>query len=84
GFAALAENPERIADQVARRCNTRGWEQWIVPLTGWLTSLLTQPLALPGGESFTLAALPPYQVEMEFWFSLSQVSTRRLDTVVQH
>ncbi|MFU2316268.1 exodeoxyribonuclease V subunit beta [Rahnella sp. PCH160] len=84
GFAALAENPERIADQVARRCNTRGWEQWIVPLTGWLTALLTQPLALPGGESFTLAALPPYQVEMEFWFSLSQVSTRRLDTLVQH
>lgn len=84
GFAALAENPERIADQVARRCNTRGWEQWIVPLTGWLTALLTQPLALPGGESFTLAALPPYQVEMEFWFSLSQMSTRRLDTVVQH
>lgn len=83
GFAALAADPERIADQVARRCNTRGWEKWIVPLTGWLTALLTQPLPLPGGNTFNLAELPPYQVEMEFWFSLTKVPTRRLDTLVQ-
>lgn len=84
GFASLAAEPEKIADQIGRRCNTRGWEQWIAPLTGWLTALLTQPLPLPGGETFTLAGLPPYQVEMEFWFSLTQVSTRRLDKLVSH
>ncbi|WP_112151305.1 exodeoxyribonuclease V subunit beta [Rahnella sp. NFIX50] len=83
GFAALAKDPAKIADQVARRCNTRGWEKWIVPLSGWLTALLTQPLALPDGETFTLAELPPYQVEMEFWFSLTKVSTVRLDKLVQ-
>ncbi|TDS95651.1 DNA helicase/exodeoxyribonuclease V beta subunit [Rahnella sp. BIGb0236] len=83
GFAALAADPAKIADQVARRCNTRGWEKWIVPLTGWLTALLTQPLGLPDGTTFTLAELPPYQVEMEFWFPLTQVPTRHLDRLVQ-
>lgn len=82
GFAALAAQPEKIADQIGRRCNTRGWEPWIAPLTGWLTALLTQPLPLPDGDTFTLAGLPPYQVEMEFWFSLTQVPTRRLDKLV--
>jgi exodeoxyribonuclease V beta subunit len=84
GFAALAAEPEKIADQIGRRCQTRGWEKWIPALTGWLTALLTQPLPLPDGEAFTLAGLPPYQVEMEFWFSLTQVPTRRLDKLVQH
>ncbi|WP_421595177.1 exodeoxyribonuclease V subunit beta [Rahnella sp. PD4] len=83
GFAALAADPAKIADQIARRCNRWGWEKWIVPLTGWLTALLTQPLGLPDGEAFMLAELPPYQVEMEFWFSLKQVPTRRLDMLVQ-
>ncbi len=83
GFAALAAEPEKIADQIGRRCQTRGWEKWIPALTGWLTALLTQPLPLPDGEAFTLAGLPPYQVEMEFWFSLTQVPTRRLDKLVQ-
>lgn len=82
GFATLTSKPEKIADQVARRCNTRGWEKWITPLTEWLTALLTQPLPLPDGDTFTLAGLLPYQVEMEFWFSLTQVSTRRLDKLV--
>ncbi|ANE77440.1 exodeoxyribonuclease V subunit beta [Dickeya solani] len=85
GFAALAAERPRVEDQVARRCNRQGWTQWIPVLTDWLMALLSQPLALPTqpGSAVSLAGLTQYQVEMEFWFALSQVDTQELDQQVR-
>ncbi|MGM3173127.1 exodeoxyribonuclease V subunit beta [Dickeya lacustris] len=82
GFALLANDRERVADQVARRCNRQGWPSWIPVLTEWLMQQLRQPMALPAGE-VALAQLQHYQVEMEFWFALHQVDTRELDERVR-
>ncbi|SLM62885.1 exodeoxyribonuclease V subunit beta [Dickeya aquatica] len=82
GFAALAADRERVADQVARRCNRQGWTVWIPLLTEWLMQQLSQPMTLPQG-AFSLAELQHYQVEMEFWFALHQVDTRTLDDTVR-
>ncbi|PWC13955.1 exodeoxyribonuclease V subunit beta [Brenneria corticis] len=91
GFAALAQDRPRVEDQVARRCNRRGWQHWIPTLTDWLLALINQPLPMPthnddhAAGAMTLAGLnqSQYQVEMEFWFSLSQVNTQRLDGYVR-
>ena len=87
GFAAIADEPQRLRDTVARRCNVRGWARWIEPLTGWLLHLLREPLRLPpvGGEPVSpvaLAALGAYMAEMEFWMSAHAVDTRELDALV--
>ncbi|MDX3905436.1 MAG: exodeoxyribonuclease V subunit beta [Pigmentiphaga sp.] len=84
GFGAVAAEPDRIADAVARRCNRRGWETWITPLTRWLSNLLGQRLPLHGGRSaVTLAGLRAYQVEMEFWFESRHVDVGRIDALVR-
>jgi len=84
GFADIAAAPERVADVVARRCNRRGWEPWIAPLSRWLSGLLEERLPLGGaGESFCLAELRAYQVEMEFWFESRNVDVSRIDALVR-
>lgn len=88
GFAGLAQDRNRVADQVARRCQRRGWEHWIPILTDWLMALFQQPVPLVTHDGNTaqmiLSGLSAgqYQVEMEFWFSLSQVQTVYLDRLV--
>ena len=47
GFGAIAAAPARLRDTIAHRCQLRGWEAWIEPLTAWLLMILTQPLPLP-------------------------------------
>jgi len=54
GFASLLAEPRRLRDAVARRCQPRGWEVWIDPLTAWLRQLLSEPLPLPGDEAQSL------------------------------
>ncbi|TWI58640.1 DNA helicase/exodeoxyribonuclease V beta subunit [Pseudomonas duriflava] len=83
GFASVAEQPVLIEDAIARRCNRRGWEGWIVTLTDWLKGLLTTRLPLgDSGDVLCLAELGQYQIEMEFWFSARQMQASRLDTLV--
>ena len=48
GFGAIAADPARLRDTVARRCRLRDWEAWIEPLTAWLLRIITQPLPLHG------------------------------------
>jgi exodeoxyribonuclease V beta subunit len=87
GFAAIAADPGRLRDTVARRCQSRGWEAWIEPLTAWLLQLITQPLRLPAlGDapslSLSLADLTTCVPEMEFWLAAHRVDTQVIDRLV--
>ncbi|SDL23193.1 DNA helicase/exodeoxyribonuclease V, beta subunit [Franzmannia pantelleriensis] len=83
GFARAAADPAAREDALARRCNLRGWSQWLPTLHDWFGALLGMPLPLPDDAgSLRLDTLTHYQVEMEFWFAASRVDTRRLDALV--
>ncbi|TDV39066.1 DNA helicase/exodeoxyribonuclease V beta subunit [Paraburkholderia caballeronis] len=87
GFATIANEPQRLRDTVARRCNLRGWARWIDTLTEWLLHLVREPLRLPplDGEPvrpIALGALGSYMAEMEFWVAAHRVDTRELDALV--
>ncbi|RUL66576.1 exodeoxyribonuclease V subunit beta [Dyella dinghuensis] len=88
GFASTVENPAQLEQYVARRCQRRGWQMWIVPLMQWLPALLRTPLPLPNGGTLTLDDLDNrqrYQAELEFWFEANHVDTQYLDQLVtQH
>ncbi|MBS0002452.1 MAG: exodeoxyribonuclease V subunit beta, partial [Thioalkalivibrio sp.] len=82
--AAVAADPERLRDTVARRCRRRGWEHWVDPVTEWLGRLLGAPLDLPGtGEPLRLSRLAACQPELEFWFETRWVDARRIDGAVR-
>ncbi|MFC0710915.1 exodeoxyribonuclease V subunit beta [Azorhizophilus paspali] len=83
GFAALAAEPARLRELIARRCQLRGMTEWIDPLADWLLDLLTRPLALGGDRCVALAKLGQYQPELEFWFEARAVDVRRIDELVQ-
>jgi exodeoxyribonuclease V beta subunit len=85
GFASVAKDTAALAQQVARRCQRRGWQMWIAPLMQWLPALLKTSLGSPDGCDFALSSLNDhrrYQAELEFWFEAHQVDTRRLDELV--
>lgn len=87
GFATVPQNRALLRDQVARRCQLRGWSTFIEPLTDWLLNWLTLPLDLPATNGMvatrlTLAGLTRAVPEMEFWLSAHQVDTVQLDTLV--
>jgi exodeoxyribonuclease V beta subunit len=83
GFGTAAADRAALVDAVARRCNRRGWEAWIQPLSDWLAALLVCPLPTGHGAPVRLAALEAYQVEMEFWFQSTRVDVTRLDAWVR-
>jgi exodeoxyribonuclease V beta subunit len=86
GFAAIAADPARLRDTVARRCERRGWERAIEPLTGWLLGFLRTPLALPEGGKLVLGELDDpsrYRAELEFLFEARGVDTLVLDRIVR-
>ncbi|WP_061290685.1 exodeoxyribonuclease V subunit beta [Azotobacter vinelandii] len=83
GFAALAAEPARLRELIARRCQLRGMTEWIDPLADWLLDLLTRPLALGGDRCVALVGLGQYQPELEFWFEARAVDVRRIDELVQ-
>ena len=78
----FADTPT-LRDQIARRCQRRGWKQWINPLTDWLLALLQQPLPLGDGRSARLVDLKCSQPEMEFWFETHHVDAGKLDEWVR-
>ena len=87
GFATVPQNRALLRDQVARRCQLRGWSPFIEPLTDWLLNWITLPLDLPAlngmaATRLTLAGLTRAVPEMEFWLSAHQVDTVQLDALV--
>lgn len=84
GFARIAAQPELLRDAIARRCQARGWQGWIAPLTDWLAAFLRQPLPLPGEPAapLVLAELDSWTAEMEFWMASHKVNLRTLDALI--
>lgn len=86
GFASIANDPARLRDTVARRCERRGWEGAIDLLTDWLLVLLRTPMALPDGKAVALGQLDDparYRAELEFLFEARRVDTLALDRIVR-
>ncbi|QWT18353.1 exodeoxyribonuclease V subunit beta [Bacillus sp. NP157] len=86
GFASIANDPVRLRDTVARRCERRGWEASIDLLTDWLLVLLHTPMALPDGATVALAAFDDpgrYRAELEFLFEARRVDAEALDRIVR-
>ena len=79
GFGRVARDAVRRKDNVARRCHTRGWENWINPLNDWLGQLLALPL---GPVALADLDKTAYQPELEFWFAAAHVDTLALDRLV--
>lgn len=82
GFALSATSPPALEHLIASRCQRRGWQAWINPLTAWLPAFLTTPLALPDGGQLALADAHNYRAELEFWFEANRVGTQALDRLV--
>ncbi len=87
GFGAIAADPARLRDTVARRCRLRDWEGWIEPLTAWLLRIITQPLPLDSplasAESAPrLADLTTAIPELEFWLATQAVEVGTIDRLV--
>ncbi|GLQ51214.1 exodeoxyribonuclease V subunit beta [Dyella flava] len=85
GFASATNDQVVLEQQIARRCQRRGWSTWSSLLTQWLPALLHTPLNLPDGGTLVLAQIDQrrrYQAELEFWFEANQVDTQRLDQLV--
>ena len=88
GFAKMADSPARLKDLIARRCNLRGWEHWIEPLTAWLQDLLATPLQLPAmpgvlATAFSLTGLQSSMAEMEFWLATHSVNIEEIDRLIR-
>jgi exodeoxyribonuclease V beta subunit len=87
GFSVAANDPKALESAVARRCNRRGWEGWIVTLSDWLQHLLTLPLRLAEDDQpVALCDLDQpnqYRVEMEFWFASHKVDVAQMDALVR-
>ncbi|HVE07869.1 MAG TPA: exodeoxyribonuclease V subunit beta [Paraburkholderia sp.] len=87
GFAEVAADPTPLRELIARRCNVRGWQRWIDPLTDWMLQLISTPFALKAEHGtratvLTLSKLPVALGEMEFWFAAERVNTLDLDRLV--
>lgn len=87
GFAKIAASPILLRDMIARRCNLRGWSQWVEPLTAWLQSFLNTPLQLPAvkdiaATTFSLAELKSSIAEMEFWLAVHTVDIAEVDRLI--
>jgi exodeoxyribonuclease V beta subunit len=87
GFPSVGHDRPALESAVARRCNRRGWEGWIVALTDWLQHLLTVPLRLAADDQpVALCELDQpnqYRVEMEFWFASHKVDVAQMDALVR-
>jgi len=83
GFAAVRARPEALRDQIARRCQVRGWQRWIDPLAPWLTRILDAPIDPGQGcRPLRLAGLATVAPELEFWLSASETDCRLIDRLV--
>ncbi|MFJ2482428.1 exodeoxyribonuclease V subunit beta [Pseudomonas sp. NPDC087598] len=83
GDDGFAVTREALEDAIARRCNLRGWEGWIITLSDWLQHLLKSPLPIGDQPPVILEQLKQYRVEMEFWFASHKVDVLRLDDLVR-
>ncbi len=85
GFRALVADPAPLRDQVARRCQVRGWERDIEPLTDWLLRILQTPLPLlgvPEGPAMPLCEAEATSPELEFTLGVSRADIQQVDQLI--
>lgn len=87
GFAKISTCPALLRDMIARRCNQRGWANWIEPLTAWLQHFLATQLQLPemngvAATEFSLLGLKSSVAEMEFWLAVHAADIDDIDKLV--
>lgn len=82
GFATVAADPGDLQNEIARRCQRRGWSAQIPLLSQWMPALLRMPLDFPDGATSSLANVDGYYAELEFWFEAHRVDTLVLDQLV--
>ena len=83
GFAEVRGQPARLAGEVQRRCERRGWGEWAPVVQDWMERLLAAPFELEGGPAFTLGGLAIYQPELEFLYETRWLQAQRLDALVR-
>jgi len=88
GFARVAGTPV-LREAIARRCQVRGWETWIDPLTAWLSDFLRMQFRVPAlhplhapATTFSFESLHGYVAEIEFMFAAHAVEAREIDALV--
>jgi len=81
GFDRVAQDRGATLEEVSRRCNRRGWGDWVEVLTNWLVGLVQVDLGLGSGEPMRMVDLTPdaCRAEMEFMFPAHGVNIRDLD-----
>jgi exodeoxyribonuclease V beta subunit len=87
GFATTQQNQDSLRKEIDQRCQLRGWQHFIEPLTQWVMDWLTTPLMLSAlngmlQTQLTLAGLSRAVPEMEFWLAANAVETTMLDKLV--
>ncbi|CAK0775032.1 RecBCD enzyme subunit RecB [Gammaproteobacteria bacterium] len=87
GFDSVSGNPDAVRDLIARRCQLRGWTQYIDSLHDWMLTFMTISLNIPAingmiSTQITLAGLSSVMAEMEFWLPAYRTDTRMIDTLV--
>ncbi len=85
GFSALLADPAALRDLVARRCQVRGWESYIDPLTDWLLRVMQTPLPLPGSgddSRMPLQAAELASAELEFTVGVARADIQVIDQAI--
>lgn len=82
GFAIGQQQPAALAQYLEAQCRSHQWQEWQPVISDWLHHFLHSRFTLLQ-QHVCLTELTQYQVEMEFWLSVSQADTAALDTLVQ-
>ncbi|WP_019594041.1 exodeoxyribonuclease V subunit beta [Thioalkalivibrio sp. ALM2T] len=83
GLAAQEADPERMAQEIATRCERRGWSEWSETVADWMQQLLAVAFPLEDGEHFSLGGLATYQPELEFLYPTHNLQAGELDQGVR-
>ena len=82
GFDQVVADPTEFRVEVAKRCQTAGFETAPEPIADWLIRCIQTPLNWGSGR-FSLAEAQQSVAEMEFWLQAEQVPVDALDAKVR-
>ncbi len=82
GFSYLVEHPDTLRDMVSRRCQVRGWMDWVDTVTEWLLQIMRTPLPL-GDSDCALSDADALTAEMEFFVGVHNCDIHDVDALVR-
>lgn len=84
GFEHIAQDTTERTALVQRFCVNPLWQEYEQSITQWLAAYLQTEFSInTNGSKVSLAQLPGYKAEPEFWFGASDVNAQTLDRLVQ-